>query len=152
MNASHSHAQRPRQIKSLLLASAGLLAGLILFSVPRTAQGSSSHFSVIRSDTQEPVASRIVQRNTGDSAALVVTQKEKTFLPATIEIHVGQTLEIVNEDTTLHNAYCSAGDFKYNSGPQQPGTKSTLTFTAAGSYEVRCAIHPKMRLAVTVAP
>jgi plastocyanin len=82
----------------------------------------------------------------------VVTQKEKTFLPATIEIRVGQALEIVNEDTTLHNAYCSAGDFKYNSGPQQPGSKSTLTFTAPGAYEVRCAIHPKMRLAVTVAP
>ena len=83
-------------------------------------------------------------------AAVVVSQKSKTFSPATVEIHVGQTLEITNDDQTVHNAYCQAPDFKYNAGAQAPGSTSKVTFTAPGAYEVRCAIHPKMVLHVKV--
>jgi len=152
-HSSRRNASLRRPAKSWLVAAVVVFVAVAFLSVPRTARGSSSPYRVVHSDTQEIVSSQIVARDTSsESAAVVVTQKEKTFLPATVELHVGQTLEIVNDDTTLHNAYCSAGEFKYNSGPQQPGSKSKLTFAAAGSYEVRCAIHPKMRLAVTVTP
>jgi len=137
---------------SLVFTGFAVIAAFILSTAPRTANGSASPYVVVRTDTQESVTRQVTRLNTGESATVVVTQKEKAFLPTVIEIRVGQAVEILNEDNTLHNAYCVSGDFKYNSGPQQPGTKSSLTFTTAGSYEVRCAIHPKMRLAVTVIP
>jgi plastocyanin len=82
--------------------------------------------------------------------ASVVSQKNKTFTPAAVELRVGQTLEIVNDDQSTHNAFCQSGDFKYNAGTQAPGSTSQVTFTKAGTYDVRCAIHPKMLLHVTV--
>jgi plastocyanin len=83
-------------------------------------------------------------------AAHVISQLDKTFAPERIQVRVGDAVAIVNDDNTVHNAYCRSGDFKYNSGPQAPGSQSTLTFETAGTYEVRCAIHPKMKLTVEV--
>ncbi len=146
---------RSRPATALLLAGASVvatLAALAFLVAPPPVRGSSSLYSVVRADTQESVTAQLVRVNSGGAAVISVAQKEKIFLPAAVEIRVGQSIEIVNDDNTVHNAYCSAGEFKYNSGPQQPGSKSSLTFTAAGTYEVRCAIHPKMRLSVTVAP
>ena len=80
----------------------------------------------------------------------VVSQKEKVFTPAKVEIKLGETVTILNDDEVIHNAYCRAKDFKYNSGPQKPGSKSVVEFTKAGKYQIRCAIHPKMLLEVTV--
>lgn len=81
---------------------------------------------------------------------MAISQKDKAFTPVEASVKVGQVIEIVNDDTTIHNAYCQSPDFKYNSGPQQPGGRSKLVFTAAGTFEVRCAIHPKMKLTVKV--
>ena len=105
---------------------------------------------VVRADTQEPVTNAFVPLQAGEVAGIIVSQKDKAFAPGSIEVRVGQPIEIHNDDSTVHNAYCQSGDFKYNSGPQQPGTHSRLSFAAPGVYEVRCAIHPKMKLSVTV--
>ncbi len=144
---------RLNPLVSGLFAGVGLLAAIVLLATPRPVRASvSSLYSVVRADTRESVTASLVRVDTGASAAVSITQKEKIFLPDAVKIRVGQAIEILNDDNTVHNAYCSAGEFKYNSGPQQPGSKSSLTFTAPGTFEVRCAIHPKMRLTVTVAP
>ena len=142
-----------RFLRTLSFTCAGAsLIGLLLLSAPSRLRGSSLPLRVVNSETGELPASGVVRLGTGESPTVTVSQKEKSFVPATLEIHVGQTIAIVNDDTTVHNAYCSAGEFKYNSGPQQPCSTSSLVFTAPGSYDVRCAIHPKMRLTVVVTP
>lgn len=147
---SYRFAQSSR-LAAVLLAAAGLFAVLTL-SASSPAPAASSLYSVVRTDTQESVTGTLARVDNSAPAALVVSQKEKSFLPAAAELRAGQAVEIVNDDATVHNVFCASGDFKYNSGPQQPGTKSRITFTAPGTYEVRCAIHPKMRLTVTVQP
>jgi plastocyanin len=41
-------------------------------------------------------------------------------------------------------------DLIFDSGDQQPGTRTDITFATPGDFEVLCAIHPKMRLVVHV--
>lgn len=105
---------------------------------------------VTRAGSQQSVSKDFIPLQTSDGTGIIISQKEKTFAPGNIEVKVGQAIEIQNDDSTVHNAYCQSGDFKYNSGPQQPGSKSRFAFATPGIFEVRCAIHPKMKLTVTV--
>jgi plastocyanin len=81
----------------------------------------------------------------------VISQKGREFRPTAISIAVGDTLVIMNDDGDLrHHAYIDAKNFRFDSGDQEPGSRSPITFSAAGEFEVLCAIHPKMRLLVHV--
>jgi plastocyanin len=81
----------------------------------------------------------------------VVSQKGRAFQPGTVTIKRGETIQIVNDDADLlHHAYVDADNFKFDSGDEEPGSKTGITFPIAGTFEVLCAIHPKMKLTVTV--
>ena len=134
-----------------LLAFVCVLGGAQAHQALQAASASAWPYQISRTDDLPSRAVKFFRVvDAGATADLTVSQKEKSFSPAEASVRVGQTLSIVNDDTTVHNAYCQSGDFKYNSGPQQPGGSSKLVFTSAGTYEVRCAIHPKMKLVVTV--
>jgi plastocyanin len=80
-----------------------------------------------------------------------ISQKGRQFHPGEISIKRGETLQIVNDDgDLLHHAYIDSPKFAFDSGDQQPGTRTEITFPATGEFEVLCAIHPKMRLVVHV--
>src|SRR3974390_1557568 len=80
-----------------------------------------------------------------------VSQKGREFNPAQITIKRGETIQIVNDDgDLLHHAYIDSPKFSFDSGDQEPGSKTDITFPVAGDFDVLCAIHPKMRLAVHV--
>jgi hypothetical protein len=60
-------------------------------------------------------------------------------------------LQIVNDDgDLLHHSYVDSPNFSFDSEDQQPGSKTDITFSVAGNFDVLCAIHPKMRLIVHV--
>jgi plastocyanin len=81
----------------------------------------------------------------------IVSQKGREFSPGTITIKRGEAVQIVNDDGELrHHAYIDSDKFTYDSGDQEPGTKTSITFPIAGDFDVLCAIHPKMKLAVHV--
>ncbi len=81
----------------------------------------------------------------------IVSQKGREFHPNDLTIKLGDTIEIVNDDGDLrHHAYVKSDDFNFDSGDQEPGSKTDITFPARGDYDVLCAIHPKMRLVVHV--
>jgi plastocyanin len=81
----------------------------------------------------------------------VVSQKGREFSPGNITIKRGEAVQIVNDDGDLrHHAYIDSDKFSYDSGDQEPGTKTSITFPVAGDFDVLCAIHPKMKLAVHV--
>jgi len=81
----------------------------------------------------------------------LISQKGREFNPGEISIKRGDTIEIVNDDgDLLHHAYIDSEKFSFDSGDQEPGSKTDITFTVAGDFDVLCAIHPKMRLTVHV--
>ena len=81
----------------------------------------------------------------------VVSQKGRAFQPAYLAVRRGETVQIVNDDSDLlHHAYIDSERFRFDSGDQEPGSNTSITFPATGTFNVLCAIHPKMKLIVQV--
>lgn len=81
----------------------------------------------------------------------VVSQKGREFHPGEMTIQKGDTVLIVNDDADLrHHAYVDSDAFKFDSGDQEPGSKTSVRFPVVGTFDVLCAIHPKMKLTVHV--
>jgi plastocyanin len=81
----------------------------------------------------------------------VISQKGRQFRPGEVTIAKGASITVVNDDGDLrHHAYIDADAFKFDSGDQEPGSRTVITFPAAGDFDVLCAIHPKMKLTVHV--
>jgi plastocyanin len=81
----------------------------------------------------------------------VVSQKGREFRPPDVTIKRGEALTIVNDDADLqHHAYIDSDKFRFDSGDQEPGSKTNISFPVEGSFDVLCAIHPKMKLIVHV--
>lgn len=81
----------------------------------------------------------------------MVSQKGRAFHPGTLTINRGDTVQIVNDDgDLLHHAYVESDTFNFDSGDQLPGSKTDITFSVPGTFNVLCGIHPKMKLVVEV--
>ncbi len=70
------------------------------------------------------------------------------FTPATITIHVGDTITWTNAGPTEHTATANNGSF--NTGLLKKGQSASHTFTQAGTYAYICTIHPFMHGTVVV--
>lgn len=80
-----------------------------------------------------------------------VTQKGQQFNPGYLSIRRGETVQIINDDGELiHHAYVDSKTFSFDSGDQEPGSKTDIVFSVPGNFVVLCGIHPKMRLDVEV--
>jgi plastocyanin len=66
--------------------------------------------------------------------------------PATVA--VGDTVEVVNEDTTGHTWTATGGEF--DSGSLATGDTFDFTFEEAGEFDYFCSIHPDMTGSITV--
>jgi plastocyanin len=85
------------------------------------------------------------------AADLAVSQKDKTFAPGTLAAKVGDTVIFSNDDSVAHNVMSASGAQRFNLGSSKPGTTASVTLEHSGKVEVRCAIHPKMKLEIDVA-
>jgi plastocyanin len=79
-----------------------------------------------------------------------VVQKGRAFHPGEVTINRGESLTFTNDDEFIHQIYVEATDFGFDTDERNPGENVTESFTAPGTFEVRCHIHPKMRLIVHV--
>jgi plastocyanin len=80
-----------------------------------------------------------------------VSQKGRAFQPGDISVKRGDTVEIINDDgDLLHHAYVDSERFSFDSGDQEPGSRTDIVFSVAGTFMVLCGIHPKMKLTVRV--
>ena len=79
-----------------------------------------------------------------------VSQQNRKFTPDVIQVARGTTVHIVNDDKVTHHIYIDSPTMKFDSGEQPVGKSVDVLFDRDGSFTVRCAIHPTMRLAVTV--
>jgi cytochrome c peroxidase len=80
---------------------------------------------------------------------IVVNQKDKTFSQDSAAIKVGEKIKFVNDDTVTHNLTVKGPGGATKPGVQEkPGDEIELAFDEAGVSEVRCLIHPKMKMSV----
>ena len=78
----------------------------------------------------------------------VVTISGFAFEPANLTIAAGDSVTFVNRDGAPHTATQTGGAF--DTGRLARNAQSTLTFSAAGSYDYFCAVHPSMTGKITV--
>jgi plastocyanin len=81
---------------------------------------------------------------------ILVYQREITFVPERIELKAGSPVVFVNDDRFGHNVYSETSGADFDIGRQPAGQRTPVVFRRAGTFEVRCRIHPKMRLEVVV--
>ena len=79
-----------------------------------------------------------------------VSQQNRTFMPDKLTIAQGTTVHVANDDDVTHHLYVDSPKMKFDSGEQPIGSTVDLRFDADGTFTVRCAIHPTMKLNVTV--
>ena len=83
-------------------------------------------------------------------AAHTIVQSGRAFHPGEVTLNHGETLVFSNRDEFIHQIYIKSDAMTYDSDEQPPGQDVKLAFPTAGTFEVRCHIHPKMALTVHV--
>ena len=68
----------------------------------------------------------------------------------TLSAQVGDTVVFVNDDRFAHNIYSETPEFEFDFRKQMPGEKDILVLDEALVFEVRCAIHPRMKMTISV--
>lgn len=79
-----------------------------------------------------------------------ITQKGKQFSEKQLSLKAGQSVLFVNDDNVAHNVYTIIKGKKQDLGLQKPNEENSIAFEQSGTYRVRCAIHPKMKMVVKV--
>jgi plastocyanin len=77
----------------------------------------------------------------------IISQKGRAFRPGEVTIARDQSLTFTNEDSFIHQIYV---DGLFDSDEKSPGEVLNETFPRTGTFQVRCHIHPTMRLIVHV--
>lgn len=91
-----------------------------------------------------------LSNNPAASHPQTIVQFERAFHPSEVTIVRGETLTISNRDGFIHQIYVNSSVMNFDSNEQPPGQDVLVTFPSAGTFEVRCHIHPRMRLNVYV--
>ena len=81
---------------------------------------------------------------------IVVSQRNRHFSPDHLTIAAGTVVRVMNDDRVTHHIYVDSPGLAFDSGEQPVGKSIELRFDRSGTFLVRCAIHPTMRLDVTV--
>jgi plastocyanin len=80
-------------------------------------------------------------------AGHTIAQSGRAFHPADVTITKGESLTFTNNDQFIHQIYVAG---LFDSEEKGPGENLTETFTRTGTFQVRCHIHPRMKLVVHV--
>lgn len=84
------------------------------------------------------------------ASVYTVIQRGRAFAVGEIAINRGDSIRFTNEDEFLHQIYVDSGEMAFDSDEQRPGRTIEVKFPRAGTFPVRCHIHPKMLLVVQV--
>lgn len=79
---------------------------------------------------------------------LTVTQKNRAFGTREVAVNRGTVVRFGNEDDYPHQIRVSGPGFDFESDLQAPGETMNVTLATQGVYEVRCGIHPRMRMTI----
>lgn len=79
-----------------------------------------------------------------------VVQKNRAFDKATLSIKAGDKIVFRNDDPFVHNVFSLTEPGSFDLGTYPQGQAKAQVFPKEGKFEVECAIHPEMKLVVTV--
>ena len=79
-----------------------------------------------------------------------IIQKRRSFGPDTLTISVGDSVSFVNGDPYAHNVFSRNPMGWLDLGIQEEGDQMAVLFDTPGIFDIRCRIHPKMRMTVSV--
>ena len=96
------------------------------------------------------ISATVTERVLAQANEATIIQKDIAFVPERVEVKAGSTIVFVNDDRFGHNVYSETPGADFDIGRQAPGQRTPVVFRRAGNFEVRCRIHPKMRLDVAV--
>jgi len=83
------------------------------------------------------------------AADTTVTQSHSTFDSDSVTVKAGDNVVFANKDDITHNIQVINDDGDVDDkGLQKPGENIKVGFTKAGTYKIRCSIHPKMKMTV----
>lgn len=84
------------------------------------------------------------------AAEHTIGQKGKVFSDTSLKIKRGDTVVFVNDDNVAHNVLSNTPGNQFNLGAIGPGNSTPVTFDKSGEVLIVCAIHPTMKMTVTV--
>ena len=85
------------------------------------------------------------------ASEIVVDQRNLTFVPNSATITVGDVVRFTDSDRITHNITVVYPDGSTeDKGMDRFGEDTIVHFTKAGTYQVRCLIHPMMHMTITV--
>ena len=84
------------------------------------------------------------------AAQHAVGQKGRLFSPGAIHVKAGDAVVFKNDDAVTHHIYSSTKGREFELETTSPGQSLKYVFSTRGRVEVRCGLHPGMRLVVTV--
>jgi plastocyanin len=119
------HQQRLEAVRMLKRSMLKMMLGFIVLAVALPASGGGEH---------------------------TVMQKDFAFSTKEVRVRAGERIVFINADPVPHNVYSLTKGLEFEIRSQLPGKSDTVPFPSTGTAEVRCAIHPKMKLTVHVAP
>jgi len=79
-----------------------------------------------------------------------VSQKGRSFEVKQLSVAKGDIIHFANDDEFIHQVHVNSPTFSFDTAESPPGNGLDIEFTTPGTFEVRCHIHPKMLLKVTV--
>ena len=94
-------------------------------------------------------AGALVAAAPGDSVVRV-DMRQIVFAPAEVLVRVGQRVEWINSDPTVHTV--TADDGSWGSELIQEGQRYSRIFDQAGRFPYHCIPHPMMKGVVVVVP
>lgn len=96
------------------------------------------------------VVGSILLASAGVCGDVVVDQKDRKFSKTEVTIKPGDTITFTNSDEVAHNVFSVTPGLEFEIHRQAPNERSTIAFPKEGVVEVRCSIHPRMKMIVTV--
>jgi plastocyanin len=86
------------------------------------------------------------------STTIRVGQRGAVFSQSSASLTKGDSMVFTNEDDVIHNIHVfgPGSDESSDLGLQRPRAVLTYRYDMAGSYRVRCNLHPSMKMVVTV--
>ncbi|MDQ0601244.1 plastocyanin [Streptomyces canus] len=144
----------PAGNRALLVAGLGAaLAAVLSLGLLQAAAGGST---TAASDTAAGVAQAPAAAAEAQQAAAAAPDHQVDIMNnkfgdgKQLVVEVGQTVRWTNHDSVPHTVTTTKGPKKFDSGTLEQGDSWSYTFTAAGTYEYYCAVHPDMVASVKV--
>jgi plastocyanin len=80
------------------------------------------------------------------------SQRGMVFFPSLLVIVAGQTVQMPNDDSVVHNVYSFSPAKKFNLGMYPKGENKEVTFEQAGVVDLFCSIHKQMKGKILIVP